>query len=445
MGAVSSSELDRAFESFYLENVRDFERYLVGKLGGDAEGRGGRVGVEDALQAGVIRMLKEWPALHEADKHERAERAYRCLKSAAIDALRTVHGRHGRGGKRNWATVSHDFTADARGDDEDVPFRDRRMQASVDGAMVHESCEGAREERAMVTRAVLLAGLGALTPREVIVLVAVEGQDRDQKELAAELGVDPGTVYESLHVARKLFYAIVQHAIGIEIEDEELARLYALQDGRLGGREKRLARRHLTHCAPCQALCRERRVFAANGQRVILALPFLFGTQALATKASAKAGASASAAAQAGKGLFAPAGAKKALASALSLLVMGFGTGAYLAVVKQPRPLPAAAGHVPVGSLDVRSLGMAISAPATHTTPQKKATPTRRNHTMAAHHKSSSSSNPSQSSSNAAASPPASTPFTPTGTTSPPAQSFPSPSPASSGSGGSTQGEFFKG
>jgi hypothetical protein len=144
--------------------------------------------------------------------------------------------------------------------------------------------------------------------------------------------MDFATLRQTLFVARKLFYGVVRHAVGVEIDDEERARLHAYLAGELVGRERRLARRHVTHCSACQALVREQRVFTQGAQQILAPLPFVAGAQALARPTLVKGGAVAAGPAMGGTGLLGQAGAAKALAATIALMGTGVGVNAWLSI-----------------------------------------------------------------------------------------------------------------
>jgi len=457
MGVASPHDSRDTFETFYDSHVREFASFLTRFLGSDAEEHGGRLSIEDALQTGAMRIYNEWPTMRDIAPAERDRYAYRCLRSAVLDALRSEYGRRGGDTARPWVSA-YDFTA-LDEDEEDLPAREREMTAAVLGAIARSVAEDRTDERAMLDRAVLLAGLRVLTAREATVLVAVDGDGANQRALAERLGIDPGTVYEALFNARKLFYSIVRHAAGIEVDDEERARLYAYEDGELKGKEKRLARRHLRHCQSCQALLRERRRFGKSAHRVLSGLPFVLGGTALAKKSAVKGAAvvPASSASAAGKGLFAQAGAAKALGSTVAILAVGVGAGAWLSITHAP----GGGANPPAGpatvSLDVAAVGAPLTAPKPH----KKPAASKKRKSKPPHHatkKRKRTSRSSSSSSSSSATPQTSPPPTPV---TPPTQTDPDTGGAgftepdtgggggsSSGDGGGTkgaQGEFFNG
>src|ERR1700712_5385645 len=96
MAAITSEPVDVSYEQFVVEHADRFAEYLRGVLGRQAEGRGGRIGVEDALQEALLRIYDQWPELQEIRDDERDRRLYRYLRDAASQALRREHGRHGQ-------------------------------------------------------------------------------------------------------------------------------------------------------------------------------------------------------------------------------------------------------------------------------------------------------------------------------------------------------------
>ena len=329
--AVMRAELvDEGYEAFFAAHTAEFERFLTGMLGSEADVRGGRAGVADALQEAMLGILREWGDLEQVGDDERARRLYRCLRDAAGEALRREHGRRGAR-RRRPRVLSYDFSA-LEVDGESLEPRERELTVAVLGAMVRDIAEDTTdaERRALVDRGVLLAGLRALSEREAVVLIAVDRLGWEQRELADRLDVEFARLRETLFTARKLFYGVVRHAVGIDLDDEERARLHAYLAGELTGRDRRLARRHISHCRACQALMREQRVFARDAHQILQPLPFAFGAHVLAKPTTVKA--SAAGAVSAGAGLFTQAGAAKALAATLALMGTGVGVNAWLSI-----------------------------------------------------------------------------------------------------------------
>ncbi len=114
----------------------------------------------------------------------------------------------------------------------------------------------ADEAHVVIDHGILVDGLRALTAREVVVLLAVDRLDWDQRALAVRLGLGNELLRVTLFEARTVFYTLVRHTAGIDVDDEERGRLTAYLAGELTGPRKRLVRRHLQHCRTCQALCR---------------------------------------------------------------------------------------------------------------------------------------------------------------------------------------------
>ena len=278
----------------------------------------------------MVGILGEWGQLERVGDDERARRLYRCLRDAAGEALRREHGRRDAR-RRRPRVLSYDFSA-LETDGESLEPRERELTVAVLGAMVRDIAEDTTdaERRALLDRGVLLAGLRALNEREAVVLIAVDRLGWEQRELADRLGVEFARLRETLFTARKLFYGVVRHAVGIDLDDEERARLHAYLAGELAGRDRRLARRHVAHCHACQALMREQRVFTRDAHRVLQPLPFAFGAHVLAKPTTVKATAAGSV--SAGAGLFAQAGAAKALAATVALMGAGVGVDAWLSV-----------------------------------------------------------------------------------------------------------------
>lgn len=366
-----------SYDGFVRAHREQFAAYLRGRLGHAAEGRGGRIGVEDTLQVALLRIYEEWPALVVERDDERDRRLYRYLRDAAGQALRDEFGR--RGGRPR--IVSVDFDAlQARRDD--LPARDLELAARAIGDVVFDLAEDigdAREKRAMLDRGVLVAGLSALTSEEAVILIAVERFDWDQHQLADHLGISFASLRLTLHSARKVFYSLVQHAIGIDLDDEERARLAAYTAGELKGPELRRARRHVKHCKRCQAMQREQRVFGRDAAGLLVPLPIISAAGALAKRSATKLGGTLGG----GVGLFASPGAAKAAAVVVGLLGLGAGTSAVLAglAARAVDPGPAPSNY---------RYSSAPSSQRTPTRPSGSTTPTRHQpsrHTSTTHRK----------------------------------------------------------
>lgn len=384
MAATAPIVEGRSYEEFVRLHAERFTAYLRGLLGRQAEGRGGRVPVDDTLQDALLAIYAEWPELQDVRDDERDRRMYRCLRDAAGQALRAELGRRSSAESRP-RFVSLDQVMQSL--DEDAPARDRELTASLLGTMVREMAAGEtnRDARLMLDRGILIAGLRALSEREAVVLIAVDHLGWEQHQLAERLGLGYSLVRQTLFAARKIFYTIVRHAVGVEVEDEERAQLAAYLQGELKGPEKRAVRRHLQHCAACQDLQREQRVFGRDALGVLAPLPFVFGAQALAKRSSAKA---ATVGSGAGTGLLTQPGAAKASAAVLGFLAFGFGGSAVLAQLDQDHRQhgPASSGiSAPAGAFSQPAFGgmRRIAAPpphATTTTVKKSSRPKRRKH-----------------------------------------------------------------
>jgi DNA-directed RNA polymerase specialized sigma24 family protein len=327
MAATAPTVEGRSYEEFVRMHAERFAAYLRGLLGLQAEGRGGRVAVDDTLQDALLAIYAEWPELQDVRDDERDRRMYRCLRDAAGQALRAELGRRGSAESRP-RFVSLDQVMQSLNDD--APARDRELTASLLGTMVREmaASEAGRDARLTLDRGILIAGLRALSEREAVVLIAVDHLGWEQHQLAERLGLGYSLVRQTLFAARKIFYTVVRHAVGIEVEDEERAQLAAYLRGELKGPEKRAVRRHLQHCAACRDLQREQRVFGRDALGVLAPLPFVFGAQVLVKRSPAKA---ATVGSGAGTGLLTQPGAAKAGAFVLGLLTFGFGGSAVLA------------------------------------------------------------------------------------------------------------------
>jgi DNA-directed RNA polymerase specialized sigma24 family protein len=354
-----------SYEEFVRLHAERFTSYLRGMLGRQAEDRGGRVAVDDTLQEALLAIYTEWPELQVARDEERDQRLYRCLRDAAGQALRAEHGRRTQGSTRP-RIVAFDFGAlHASGDDQ--PAHERELTAAVLGAMVRDmaAAERDRDARATLDRAILIAGLRALSEREAVILVAVDHLGWDQHQLADQLQLGFSALRQTLFSARKVFYALIRHAVGVEVDEEERARLAAYLAGELTGADKRETKRHLQHCRACQELQREQRVFGRDALGVLAPLPFLFGVRVVAKRSSTKVAAIGGGA---GTGLFAQPGAAKAAAVVVGLLGVGVGTSAVLAELQDGHPGHGHGVSVPAATYVAAPGGMMrVAVPASAT------------------------------------------------------------------------------
>lgn len=114
---------------------------------------GDRSAGEDLLQLVLLKLLKRWPKLRHEDPVSYARRA---LTTTAIDESR----------RRRWREISRAELPDAAADEPDDL--------------------GVRDE--------LLTALRGLPPRQRAVLVLRFYEDLSEADIAAELGITPGTV-----------------------------------------------------------------------------------------------------------------------------------------------------------------------------------------------------------------------------------------------------------
>jgi DNA-directed RNA polymerase specialized sigma24 family protein len=420
-----------SYEDFVRLHADRFGGYLRGVLGRQAEGRGGRVPVDDTLQEALLQIYEEWPELQDAHDDERDRRLYRCLRDAAGQALRAEHGRTSVPVR----IVPFDFDRLGVGEYDELPVRERELAASVLGAMIRDYADGERETRAVIDRGILVAALRALSEREAVVLLAVDYLRWDQHALAERLGLGFEAMRKTLFEARKVFYALVRHAAGIDADDEERGRLAAYLAGELTGPEKRVARRHLQHCKTCQALHREQEVFGRDAVGMLAPLPFLFGAKVL-TKRSVVKGASGTGGAAVG--FLAQPGAAKATAIVATFLSAGVGYAAWLARdADAPRPgagaAPVVRYHPPPAGMR-RITGPASAATASRTAATKHPAAKKRHHPR----KATSTSHTTTTGSSSATAQPAAT-----STPSQPQQSSGTPASKSSGSKAPSAGGWF--
>jgi DNA-directed RNA polymerase specialized sigma24 family protein len=345
----SAPATDEVYDRFVAEHAEQFTRYLRRLLDRTAEGRGGRVGVEDTLQDALVRIYQQWSELAGLEQGERDRRLYRCLRSAAVDAVRREYGARERSAPRP-QIIAYDFAGlDAH--DDDRPVRERELTAAVLGGMARDIA-GGDASGVVLSRAVLVAGLGVLTEHEAVAVIAVDHLGWDQRRLAEELGVGYSTLRETLYVARKLLSMTIRHAAGVEVSEQEQAQLAALRAGELKGAERRAVVRHLGRCPACQALDAQRQAFGHGAVQVLSPLPYVFGAHVLVRRSVIK-----TAPVAAGGGLFAQPGAAKVTAAVMSLLVAGGATAAVLAAVsdqghhERPVVVTAGTGYPPPGGM----------------------------------------------------------------------------------------------
>jgi DNA-directed RNA polymerase specialized sigma24 family protein len=409
-------------------HAEQFTLYLRRLLDRSAEGRGGRVGVEDTLQDALVRIYHRWPELVGLDGDERDRRLYRCLRDAAADALRQEYGSRARSEPRP-RLIAYDFASLEAGDD-DRPLRERELTAAVLGGMARDVA-GADASSAVLGRAVLVAGLRALTEHEAVVLIAADHLGWDQQRLAEHLGVGYSTLRETLYVARKLLSMTIRHAAGIEVDEEEQAQLAAFRAGELKGTDRRAVARHLGRCHACQTLDAQRQGFGHGAAQLLVPLPYVLGAHVLVKRSVVK-----TAPVTGGAGLFAQPGAAKVTATVMGLLIAGGATSAILAAISQQHgrhPLPPAAttisrGFPPLGGM------RRIAAPTT------KRMPRHRKHAHTTHHTKTTTQHQTKTTTTQQPVPTITQQRTTTATTPPPAQQTRTPS-SSSGS----DCEFFCG
>jgi DNA-directed RNA polymerase specialized sigma24 family protein len=349
-----------SYEELVVACAEQFTRYLRRLLDRSAEGRGGRVGVEDTLQDALVRIYDRWPELSGLPEGERERIMYRCLRDAAARALRQEYGSRQRSAPRP-RQIAYDFAALEVGDEE-RPVRERELTAAVLGGMVRELA-GDDASAPVLGRAVLLAGLRALTEHEAVVVIAVDHLGWDQERLAEHLGVGFSTMRRTLRVGRTLLAMTIRHAAGIEVDDHEQAQLAAFRAGELKGADRGAVARHLRSCRACQTLDAQRQGFGHGAVQVLVPLPVLAAGEVLVKGSVIKSvpAGGASGGGGGGVGLFAQPGAAKVTAAVMSLLIAGGGTAAVLAAISQrhghqPRPLAvttttASGGFPPPGGM----------------------------------------------------------------------------------------------
>lgn len=353
------------YDKFVDLHAEQFSRYLQRLLDRSAEGRGGRVGVEDTLQEALVTIYRRWPELEHLEDDERDRRLYRCLRSAAVDALRREYGARTRSSPRP-QLIAYDFSC-LDGHDDDRPVRDREMTAAVLGGLARDVAAG-DSSGVVLGRAVLMAGLSALNEHEAVVLIAVDHLGWDQQRLAEHLGVGYSTLRETLYTARKLLSMTIRHAADVEIGEQEQAQLAAFRAGELKGSERSAVARHLARCPACQALDAQRRAFGHGSAQLLAPLPFVSAAGALIKRSVVK-----SASTPAASGLFAQPGAAKVTAAVMGLLLSGGMAAAILAARSEhqehhlaPPLVTTAAGFPPPTGM------RRIEPPAPRTAPHRR-------------------------------------------------------------------------
>jgi DNA-directed RNA polymerase specialized sigma24 family protein len=328
--SVGEQEGALSYEQVVGAYAEQFRLYLQRVLDRQAEGRGGRIGLEDTLQDGLLRIYQRWPDFQRLDADERDRRLYRCLRDAAVDALRGEYGRRTQTIGRP-RLISYDFGSLEVSGDEELTVPERELTAAVLGSMVRGVAESETgpEARAMLSRGMLVACLRALTEREAVVLIAVDHLGWDQHQLADRLQTDFQALRKRLFLARKVFYTLVRHATGVEVDEEERARLVAYRAGELTGAEQRAVARHVKHCTACKALDTERRILGQNAAHVLGPLPFVLASDVLSRSKAVRR------MPLVHGGLFAQAGSAKAAAIVMGVLGLGGGTAAVLAAVAE--------------------------------------------------------------------------------------------------------------
>jgi RNA polymerase sigma factor (sigma-70 family) len=251
----------RNFERFVAAHTGLLRKYMAGQISGSS------VGLEDALQEGLMRIWREWDGWP-ADEQEQLRYAQRALKCAAVDAIRREHGRDGN----RPATIPVDFQlAEAGGGVENGQISDTALAAV--GLTLAEQAAERRDDDRFVERGVLVGALVALSPLERRVVWELAREGRSYDEVAAELQIKVAKVRDTFFEARQLLRSLIAHADGSSVPRGERAQLFALLDGELKGRDKRIAQRHLDNCAACQRLADIERHVTAAGAHVFLPLP----------------------------------------------------------------------------------------------------------------------------------------------------------------------------
>jgi RNA polymerase sigma factor (sigma-70 family) len=198
--------------------------------------------VEDVVQEALIRVVREFPSWERDHRLRNALRAVRC---ASVDALRREHGT----GERP-ELVTFDFSAlDATEEDCPVP--------SGMGAALARRSEGSP----LAESGVLEDSLSRLSREELRVLLGIAHRGETPDEVADELRLSQGRVAYLYDEGRTHVRALIRHGRGDGLAGVERLALIELETGRLTGRRRRRAQRHLDDCQVCRAIeVLERRV-----------------------------------------------------------------------------------------------------------------------------------------------------------------------------------------
>ena len=219
-----------SFEDFYGRHRGALRAYMSRHLRG-------RIELDDAMQEGLIRISSAFDDWAPEDRLAYAKRALRC---AAYDGLRRELGTDAR----PEVIVLDPSAWDAAGD------RAAGATARALDGLAHGRPTGQTE---VVERGALFDLLRVLRPEEVRVLFGIAHVGNTPLEVAARLGLSPGRVAYLYDEARWLLRSLVRHARGDEPSRSERRALVDLKHGRLTGRERRRARRHLDHCVACRS------------------------------------------------------------------------------------------------------------------------------------------------------------------------------------------------
>lgn len=274
---------ERSFHAFVEQSSQHLLTYLRPVVR-DSVG----IDAEDALQEALIRLAREWDELP-ADPAARKNYIYRALRCSAVDAMRKWSGRGSSRGRVRSADLE---LAETAWDVDAAGTRDGEL-ASIGRAICRQAARHDEAEQALV-RSVLVAALAALKPVEAQVIFGLAG-NASREELAEELGIDTNRVRNVAQEARDVLRPLIVHANGAQPSPAERDRLFRYLDGELRGRERRLVRRHVSHCTTCRSIAALEQRVAEAGARLVLPLPALAiaaqGAVAIAGSASAAAGA----------------------------------------------------------------------------------------------------------------------------------------------------------
>lgn len=204
--------------------------------------------VEDVLQEALERMWRQWK-LWPKEPAERLKYALRTLRCTAIDATRRVQGRHGRRPEN----ILVDFQSMATNGKRSEAYASSYAIADVRAALMREPLR--KQEEAVLERKGIADACRTLTKREIKILLSIGLLGQSYQETANDLSIPVEQVAGIYLEARHLLSKLIGHAGALgELSVHDREQLSELFDGKLAGRELRVALRHYKHCTTCQRL-----------------------------------------------------------------------------------------------------------------------------------------------------------------------------------------------